>query len=166
MKMSRKLVTILCACLMGFSVTAGLINVHNTNVYTAKAAELAHRNKKWFYPVFAGLLAVFLLPVILVSVITFAFPAVYDDTFVGELGDKYELLNATDEKKVVVIGGSSVAFGLDSAMMEEELGSKVNVVVTGGIARFVIPMCRKEIIYDKDLIIKGLAALYRDNKRK
>lgn len=41
MKMSRKLVTILCACLMGFSVTAGLINVHNTNVYTAKAAELA-----------------------------------------------------------------------------------------------------------------------------
>ena len=90
-----------------------------------KAAERAHRNKKWFYPVFAGLLAVFLLPIILISVITFAMPAVYDDTFVGELGDKYELLNATDEKKVVVIGGSSVAFGLDSKMMEEALGRKV-----------------------------------------
>jgi len=90
-----------------------------------KAAERAHRNKKWFYPVFASLLVLFLIPVILISVITFAFPAVYKDTFVGELGDKYELLNATDEKKVVVIGGSSVAFGLDSAMMEEHLGRKV-----------------------------------------
>lgn len=90
-----------------------------------KAAERAHRNKKWFYPVFAGLLAVFLLPIILITVITFAFPPVYNDTFVGELGDKYDRLNATDEKKVVVIGGSSVAFGLDSEMMEEHLGRKV-----------------------------------------
>ena len=50
--------------------------------------------------------------------------------------------------------------------MEEELGSKTTVVATGGIAKFVIPMCRKEIIYDKDLLVKGLAALYKDNKRK
>lgn len=90
-----------------------------------KAADMAHRNKKWFYPVFASLLVLFLLPVILISVITFIVPPVYNDTFVGELGDKYELLNSTDEKKVVVIGGSSVAFGLDSAMMEEALGRKV-----------------------------------------
>ena len=90
-----------------------------------KAAELAHRNKKWFFPVFAGLLAVFLLPVILISVITFVFPSVYSDTFVGELGDKFELLNKNDDPKVVVIGGSSVAFGLDSEMMEEKLGRKV-----------------------------------------
>ena len=40
-----------------------------------KAAERAHRNRKWFFPVFAGLLAIFLRPVILISVITFAFPA-------------------------------------------------------------------------------------------
>ena len=49
--------------------------------------------------------------------------------------------------------------------MEEELGYPTTVIATGGIAKFVVPMCRKEIIYDKDLIIKGLAALYRDNKR-
>ena len=49
--------------------------------------------------------------------------------------------------------------------MEEELGCKTTVVVTGGIARFVVPMCRKEMIYDKDLLIKGLAILYRENKR-
>jgi len=49
--------------------------------------------------------------------------------------------------------------------MEAELGCKTTVVATGGIAKFVIPMCEREIIYDKDLIIKGLAALYYDNKR-
>jgi len=49
--------------------------------------------------------------------------------------------------------------------MEAELGYKTNVVVTGGIAKFVIPMCRTPMIYDKDLITKGLATLYRENKK-
>ena len=49
--------------------------------------------------------------------------------------------------------------------MEEELGYRTTVVATGGIAKFVIPMCRRPIIYDKDLISKGLAALYRENRR-
>ena len=50
--------------------------------------------------------------------------------------------------------------------MEAELGCKTTVIVTGGIAKFIVPMCKTPMIYDKDLIIKGLAALYRDNKRK
>jgi type III pantothenate kinase len=49
--------------------------------------------------------------------------------------------------------------------MEQELGYKTTVIATGGIAKFVLPMCDHEIIYDKDLLVKGLAALYRDNKR-
>lgn len=49
--------------------------------------------------------------------------------------------------------------------MEEELGYPVKVVATGGIARFVLPMCRKEIYYDKDLLIKGLVTLYRENTK-
>lgn len=49
--------------------------------------------------------------------------------------------------------------------MEEELGYKTTVIATGGIAKFVLPMCRHEIIYDKDLLVKGLAALYRENSR-
>ena len=49
--------------------------------------------------------------------------------------------------------------------MEAELGYQTTVIATGGIARFVVPLCRRKIIYDKDLLLKGLAALYRDNKR-
>ena len=50
--------------------------------------------------------------------------------------------------------------------MEEELGYETTVIATGGIAKFVLPMCRHHIIYDKDLLLKGLAALYRENKRQ
>ena len=49
--------------------------------------------------------------------------------------------------------------------MEAELGYKTTVVATGGIAKFVLPMCRTSILYDKDLLLKGLAALYAENAR-
>lgn len=50
--------------------------------------------------------------------------------------------------------------------MEEELGSRATVVATGGIARFVLPMCRREMVYDKDLLLKGLRIIYENNRRK
>ena len=49
--------------------------------------------------------------------------------------------------------------------MEAELGCKTTVVATGGIAKFGLPMCRTSILYDKDLLLKGLAMLYRENVR-
>ena len=49
--------------------------------------------------------------------------------------------------------------------MEEELGEKATVVATGGIARFVVPMCRRDVIYDRDLLLKGLGVLYENNRK-
>ena len=49
--------------------------------------------------------------------------------------------------------------------MEAELGCQATVVATGGIAKFVIPLCKREMIYDKDLLVKGLAILYRENRK-
>ena len=46
-----------------------------------------------------------------------------------------------------------------------ELGCDFTVLATGGLAKRVVPLCRHEIVYDPYLIIKGLAALYRDNAR-
>lgn len=48
--------------------------------------------------------------------------------------------------------------------MEQELGAPATVVATGGIARFILPMCKREIIYDKDLLLKGLLRLYENNR--
>ena len=49
--------------------------------------------------------------------------------------------------------------------MEQELGYETTVIATGGIAKFVLPLCKRHIIYDQDLLVKGLAALYRENRR-
>ena len=49
--------------------------------------------------------------------------------------------------------------------IQEELGYRCTVVATGSIARFILPMCRHEILYDKDLLLKGLAILYRENRK-
>lgn len=84
-----------------------------------------HRGKGWFTAVFIALFLVFIIPMVTVGIVVFALPPVYTDTFIGELGDKYERLKSIDEPKIVIIGGSSVAFGIDSALMEEKLGMKV-----------------------------------------
>lgn len=47
--------------------------------------------------------------------------------------------------------------------MEAELGEKLTVVATGGLARFVIPICRHDIKIDDNLLLKGLLVLYREN---
>ena len=49
--------------------------------------------------------------------------------------------------------------------MEQELGAKATVVLTGGIARFIAHLCREPVIWDRQLILKGLAILYRENAR-
>ena len=46
----------------------------------------------------------------------------YEETYYAELPRKVERLAETPGRRLVVIGGSSAAFGLDSALAEEELG--------------------------------------------
>ena len=62
----------------------------------------------------------------------------------------------------IMMGNACMLDGMVQRM-EEELGQKATVVITGGIAKFVAPMCRTPMVYDKDLLLKGLAFLYREN---
>ena len=48
--------------------------------------------------------------------------------------------------------------------IEEELGEKTTVIATGGLAKKIVPHCRKEIILDEELLLKGLMLIYRKNK--
>lgn len=48
--------------------------------------------------------------------------------------------------------------------MEKELSCKATVVATGGLAKFVVPLCSHDIILDETLLMKGLLALYNKNK--
>ena len=49
--------------------------------------------------------------------------------------------------------------------VEEELGCTTTVVATGGMAQFIVPLCRREIRLEKDLLLKGLNIIYQKNRR-
>lgn len=73
--------------------------------------------------------------------------------------------NTTDcMRSGTMVGAACMLDGMVERF-EEELGSACTVIATGSIARYIVPLCKREIIYDKDLILKGLAALYRENRR-
>ncbi len=48
--------------------------------------------------------------------------------------------------------------------MEQELGHPCTLVLTGGLGRFVAPLCRREVVYDEDLLLRGLWKLYTANR--
>ncbi len=62
----------------------------------------------------------------------------------------------------IMLGAAAMLDGLIDRM-EAELGREVPVVATGGISRFIIPLCHRRIQYDKNLILKGLDFLYHNN---
>lgn len=51
----------------------------------------------------------------------FSTPPQFDETYYGELGAMYNRLTQTEGKKIVIIGMSSVPFGVDSELMQLEL---------------------------------------------
>lgn len=60
----------------------------------------------------------------------------------------------------------STASSIDGVVdrIEEELGEKCTVISTGGIAKTIIPFCKRDIIIDDQLLLKGLMIIYEKNK--
>ncbi|MDD6320658.1 MAG: type III pantothenate kinase [Oscillospiraceae bacterium] len=61
-----------------------------------------------------------------------------------------------------MFGTAAMLDGL-AARVEEELGQPLTVVATGGLAPYIMPCCKRAIIYDGDLLFKGLAFLFDKN---
>lgn len=59
----------------------------------------------------------------------------------------------------IVLGHAAAIDGLLDRV-EEELGEKVTVVATGGLASKVIPCCRHKITLDNALLLTGLSIIY------
>ena len=47
--------------------------------------------------------------------------------------------------------------------VEEEIGEPCTVVATGGIANVITPLCKRKIIMDDALLLKGLMIIYQKN---
>ena len=61
--------------------------------------------------------------------------------------------------------GTAVLLDGMAARIEEELGCSATLVLTGGLAKYVAPLCRHPLTYDPELMLKGLALLYEMNSR-
>lgn len=60
----------------------------------------------------------------------------------------------------------STAYGIDGFVenIEKELGEKVTVIATGGLAKAIVPLCKSKITVDDELLLKGLMDIYNKNK--
>ena len=72
----------------------------------------------------------------------------------------------TNTEKCMLSGsvmGTAVLIDGMVQRIEEELGRPATLVVTGGLAKYVTPLCRHPLTYDPELLMKGLALLYQLN---
>lgn len=73
--------------------------------------------------------------------------------------------NTIDSMKSGILYGNAAALDGLIERIEEELGQRTTIVATGGLAKFVIPFCKREIAIDDDLLLKGLKIIYDKNRR-
>ena len=72
--------------------------------------------------------------------------------------------NTIDSMRSGILYGSAAQMDGIIDRMEAELGESASLVATGGLAPFVVPLCRHKITVDDDLLLKGLLILYRKNE--
>ena len=72
--------------------------------------------------------------------------------------------NTVDSIKSGILYGNAGAIDGIVSRFEEELGEKCTVIATGGLAKVIVPLCKRDIIVDEDLLLKGLMLIYKKNK--
>ena len=74
--------------------------------------------------------------------------------------------NTADSMKAGLVYGNAAMIDCIISRLDEKMGKKLNVIATGGLSRFIIPHCTREIIFDDNLMLDGLYILYKKNKAK
>jgi len=95
-----------------------------------------------------------LIPFLSVFTVAFLLPSEFDGSFVGALDEKLSRLNSIEEDKIVIIGGSSTAFGYDSRILEKYLDMPVvNLGLYAALGTKVMLDLSKEGIREGDIVI-------------
>ena len=74
--------------------------------------------------------------------------------------------NTVDSMRSGLLLGSAAMLDGMVERMEEELGCPLKVVATGGLAKFIAPLCKREMTVDENLLLIGLELLYRKNTQR
>jgi type III pantothenate kinase len=72
--------------------------------------------------------------------------------------------NTIDGMKSGMIYGNAATMDGLIDRIEEELGQKCTIIATGGLAGAIVPHCRRKILIDDDLLLKGLRIIYEKNR--
>jgi len=73
--------------------------------------------------------------------------------------------NTVDSMRSGIMYGNAAMIDGVIDRMQEELGHTDSAIIaTGGVAPFVIPLCRHKIELERNLLLEGLYALYEMNK--
>ncbi|MBQ8216545.1 MAG: type III pantothenate kinase [Oscillospiraceae bacterium] len=73
--------------------------------------------------------------------------------------------NTVDSMRSGAVYGTAAMIDGMVERMEAELGMECKIIATGGLAPFITPLCKREVICDNDLLLKGLWILYQKNKK-
>ena len=73
--------------------------------------------------------------------------------------------NTVECMKSGIIYSSAAAIDGIIDRLQDELEGEATVIATGGLAKKIVPHCKREIILDDDLLLKGLAVIYRKNRK-
>lgn len=71
--------------------------------------------------------------------------------------------NTADAMRSGVLFGSACMVDGMIARYQQELGERLTVIATGGLAQPILPLCRHKILYDQHLTLDGLRLLYEKN---
>ena len=72
--------------------------------------------------------------------------------------------NTVDCMRSGAVFGTAATIDGMTERMEEELGMPCKIVATGGLASSVTPYCKREIVCDDELLLKGLWVVYQKNQ--
>lgn len=72
--------------------------------------------------------------------------------------------NTIDSMRSGIIYGNAAMIEGYVERMEDEIGQKCNVVVTGGLGKYITKHCKRKFEYREELLLKGLEIIYYKNK--
>lgn len=112
-------------------------------------------DKRTVRRIVATALAVILAEQVFFLICGFGLPVQFGDTFMGELKSKYERLKETSGKRIVLVGGSGVAFDCDSALMDDffPLYEIVNFGMYAGLGTKAVMDLSENYIHEGDIVI-------------
>ena len=112
-------------------------------------------DKRTVRRIVATALVVILAEQVFFLICGFGLPVQFGDTFMGELKSKYERLKETSGKRIVLVGGSGVAFDCDSALMDDFFPSYeiVNFGMYAGLGTKAVMDLSENYIHEGDIVI-------------